>query len=212
MSVRRIALLVVLTLGAGGGAAFAATLGVSSWHLWAGAQALTKSSCTVTGSAATTDTYVDESRPTSSFGGNTTATVRPNTGARRWLFVGFDISSCNIPSTGGADSATLDLRITSVTSTRTMNVTTVRSAWSGSLTWNAAQSLTYGSTFTTFSTSDTTPNVAVTADVDALIRNGSSSFGWRISDAGTGFATTTFATAENGTASYRPTLVIAYEK
>ncbi len=52
----------------------------------------------------------------------------------------------------------------------------------------------------------------MTVDVDALIKNPSASFGWRLSDTGSGNATTTFATSKNGTAGRRPQLVINYEK
>ncbi len=52
----------------------------------------------------------------------------------------------------------------------------------------------------------------MTVDVDALIKSSSANFGWRLTDGGSGNATTTFATSENGTANRRPQLVINYEK
>ena len=54
----------------------------------------------------------------------------------------------------------------------------------------------------------------MTVDVDALIKNPSASFGWRITDGGSQAAgdTSTFATSENTTASRHPQLVINYEK
>ena len=39
--------------------------------------------------------------------------VRSNRGSADWSFVYFDLSSCAIPTTGGADTATLTLFITS---------------------------------------------------------------------------------------------------
>ena len=52
----------------------------------------------------------------------------------------------------------------------------------------------------------------MTVDVDTLIKNPSAIFGWRLSDTGSGNATTTFASSNNGTAADRPQLVINYEK
>jgi hypothetical protein len=197
--------------------AFAATLGVGSWHVWAGSQTLTKATCSLSGTSSTTDTYVDEKLPTNTFSGGTTLSVGPKSGQRTWAFVRFDLSSCGIPSTGGADSATLNLRITTApASSRTLDVTPVLSTWDGTTTWNAAQSLSYGSTLTSFATgtvSNVTKSVTVTADIDALIKNSGSSFGWRISEAsGTTNVTTTFGSSENATAVNQPQLVVNYEK
>jgi hypothetical protein len=213
---RRLAFLMVLTLAVSTTTAFAATLNVSSWHLWVGSQALTKSTCTLSGSSSTTDTYVDEQNASSSFGGSTTLPVSPKSGKQNWTFIRFDLSSCNIPSTGGADSATLNVTITGApSSSRTIDVTTVASTWNGSLTWTGAQSLTYGGSvgsFTTGTTNGATRSLAVTADVDALIRNGSASFGWRLAETSSANVTTTFGSAENATAANRPQLVINYAK
>ena len=60
------------------------------------------------------------------------------------------------------------------------------STWDGTLTWNGAQALSYGASFatiTTGTTSNVTKSVTVTADIDALIKNGGANFGWRISEA-----------------------------
>jgi hypothetical protein len=214
---KRLVLLLALTVAASTTTAFAATLNVSSWHLWAGSQTLTHSSCTLSGTSSTTDTYVDEQSTTSSFGGATTLTVSPKSGKRDWAFVRFDLSSCSIPSTGGADSATLTVTLTTAPgSSRTIDVTTVGTTWSGSSTWNNAQSFSYGSvvgSFSTGTTSNVTKSVTVTADVDALIRNGSASFGWRLDDPGaTANVAASFGAAENATAANRPQLVINYVK
>ncbi len=214
---RRLGFLVLLALAASTTTAFAATLSVSSWHLWAGSQVLTKGQCTLSGTSSTTDTYVDAQNASSSFGGSTTLGVSPKSGKENWAFVRFDLSSCTIPATGGADSATLTLTITSAPgSSQTVDVTTVGSSWSGSLTWNGAQSLSYGgslSTFTTGRTSGVTRTVNVTADADALIRNGSASFGWRLSQASSSSnVTTLFGSSENATAASRPQLVINYAR
>jgi hypothetical protein len=182
---RRLAVLFAVTIAASTSTAFAASLNVGSWHIWAGSQTLTKATCTLSGTSSTTDTYVDENAATSAFGSSTTLNVGPKSGKRTWMFVRFDLSSCSIPATGGADSATLNLRITTApASTRTLDVTPVLSTWDGTLTWNGAQALSYGAnlaTITTGTVSNVTKSVTVTADIDALIKNGGANFGWRIS-------------------------------
>jgi len=216
---RLVAVLLAATVGLGAGVAYAASLTVGSWHLWAGSQTLTKSTCTLTGTTQTIDTYVSSSSSGSNFGSNTTMLVQPNTSNKEWAFVEFDPSSCSIPTTGGADTATLKLTITGTpNASRTLTVTPVLTSWSESgLTWTSAQSLSYGSTTTQFATGTTTNatlSIPVTIDVDALIKNPSASYGWRISDGGSQATgdTSTFASSENATSSRRPQLVINYEK
>jgi hypothetical protein len=211
--VKPLALLLAAALGVGCSTAFAATLSVGSWHLWAGAQTLTKGTCTVT---ASTDTYVDENKPANSFGMATTMSVKPDSAKRQWAFVRFDLSSCNIPTSGGADSATLNLRVTtSPTQSRQLTATPVLTTWADTLTWNGAQALSYGSATTSFSTG-TTNNVTVaatvTVDVDALIKDGSANFGWRISDSGSQATGDTTTIASANAPSNKPQLVINYEK
>jgi len=214
---RRVAVLLAATVGLGAGVAYAATLTVGSWHLWAGSQTLTKGTCTLTGTTQSTDTYVTQATPNGTNGSGTTMLVRSNSASQDWSFVSFNLSSCSLPTSGGADTATLKLYLYSApTSNRTLTVTPVLTSWSGTLTWTQAQSLAYGSATTTFTTGTTagvTFSIPVTVDVDALIKNPSASFGWRINDTtGSGNATTTFATANNGNAGRRPQLVINYEK
>ena len=213
---RRLLFLLAVTIGACTSTAFAASLTVGSWHLWTGSQTLTKGTCTLSGTTSTVDTYVDENSPTSSFGSGTTLSVGPKSSKRTWAFVRFDLSSCNIPSTGGADSATLSVRITTAPgSTRTIDVVPVQTSWDGTATWNSAQSFSYGSLtaqFATGTTSNVTKSVSVTADVDSQIKTGSV-HGWVLQDNGSSAnVTTTLGAAENGTAANRPQLVINYEK
>lgn|GEM_PF-1298378 len=216
MRKRRLALLLLAaTLVAGLGAAYAASLTVASGHLWAGSQTLTKGTCTLQGTSSTTDTYVDEQNPTSSFGSTTTLSVGPKSNKRTWLLVRFDLSSCNIPATGGADSATLNLTITSAPgSSQTLEVSTIQSPWSGSTTWNTVPST--GSAFATFTTGTTsgvTKSVTVTADVDALIKSSTANYGWLISEpSSSSNVSTLFGSSENGTTGNEPQLVINYEK
>jgi len=215
--VRKRALLVLLvaTVAVGGSVAFAASLGVASGHLWAGSQTLTKSTCTLQGTSSTTDTYLDEQSPNGSFGGSTTLSVGPKTNKRTWALVRFNLASCGIPSSGGADSATLKLVITTAPgSSQSLDVATIQSSWSGSTTWNTAPSTSAAfATISTGTTSGVTKSVTVTADVDALIKNGSANDGWLISEASSGAnVQTLFGSAENATAANQPQLVISYEK
>ena len=213
---RRLIILLALLTGIGVGVGYAATLTVSSFHLFAGTQTLTKGTCTLTGTAQTTDTFVDQNNANHNSGTTATMSVKPDSGKQQWTFVNFDLSSCAIPTTGGADTATVSLRIqTAPSASRTLTVTPVAATWADTLTWNQAQSLTYGSTTTTFSTgssNNVTVSFPVTIDVDALIKGSTTNFGWRISDGGSqsGSDTTTFASSNGG--SNRPQLVINYEK
>ena len=215
---RRLLLLLVVTIAVGSSVAYAASLTVSSWHMWAGSQTLTKATCTVTG--ALTDTYVDQNSPTSSFGAAATLGLVPSGDApkQQWTFVEFDLSSCSIPATGGADSATLSLYLsTAPTTSFNYDATRVTSAWAGTLTWNQAQALTYAGSATASVAGGTTAGVRiswpVTVDVDSFIKGGSN-FGWRISDTGVGQNlvkdTAKFASTDSG--ANVPTLTINYEK
>ena len=215
---RRLAFLFVVMVVASTTTAFAATLNVTSWHVWTGSQTLTKSTCTLTGTAVTTDTFADESQGGQDNSAATTMSVSPNAGSRQWTFIRFNLASCAIPTTGGADTATLTLRMTAApAATRTLTVTPTLTTWTGATLSNfsGATGLTYGPNTTTFATG-TTSNVflsfPVTIDVDALIKSSTANYGWRIMDGGGGSATTTFASANNGTAANRPQLVINYEK
>ena len=219
MTMRRLLILVAATLGVGSAAGFAATLNVGSWHMWAGSQTLTKATCTLTGSTETTDTYVDESKSTTVNDTVRTMNVQPNTGAHQWTLIRFDLSSCSIPTSGGADAATLKLVVKTIpTGGRTLTVAPVLTTWAGStIDWTGAQALTYGATTTTFPTgtaNGATLSIPVTVDVDALIKSATANYGWRISDGGATAAgdTTVFNSTDATSASARPQLVINYEK
>ena len=219
MRLRLLTILAAATVGIGSASAYAATLGVGSWHLWTGSQTLTKGTCTVTGSTAINDAYVQEASPNANAANGTTAIIRSSTsGSREWMFVRFDLSTCALPTTAGADTATMKLVVKTTPATaRTLTVTPTLSTWAETLTWNQAQSVTYGSaattTFSTGTTNGATLNVPVTIDIDALIKSSTANFGWRISDAGaSSTSTTTFNTVEATTAALRPQLVINYEQ
>jgi hypothetical protein len=209
---RGLIVLAVLT-AAGAGVAYAATLNVASAHLWTGSQTLTKATCTVTSA---TDTYVDENKPTSNFGSTNTMLVKPDSGTRQWTFIRFDLSSCALPTTGGADSATLKLFVqTAPKQNRTLTVAPALTTWAGTLTWNQAQSLTYGgptTTFTTGTTNNVLVSIPVTVDVDDLVKSTTANSGWRISDGGAAVAGDATTFTSTNAASNKPQLVINYEK
>lgn len=209
---RRLAVVLGATLGLGCSAAFASTLSVGSWHLWAGSQTLTKTQCTVTGA---TDTYADE-RTSSDNSASTTLSEQPDTNRRQWIYMRFDLSSCNIPTTGGADSATLTLFETTAPKTsRTITLAPVQSTWPANLPFATALALTYGTSTASVATG-TTSNVAlpitVTADVDAFIKSPAAAFGWRISDGTAPAALDQAIFNSSEAAANKPTLVINYEK
>jgi len=211
-------LLVLLALGVAAACAtagFAATLSVSSWHLWAGSQALTKSSCTVAGASA--DTYVNEASPASSYGGGSTLGALADTNSRRWTFLRFDLSSCAIPSSGGADSATLRLYVSNVaTRSFTLTLARVLDSWSTGLTWNGAQSLNYaGPTDTaTSGTSTGWVSFTVTANVDEFIQGITTNNGWVVTASGAtqNVNKDLIEFSSSSASSNKPQLVIDYEK
>ena len=206
------ALIVVAALTAiGVGAGYAATLSVASHHLWTGAQTLTKSTCTVTGGI---DTYVDENKTGQNNGSGTTLSVQPDTSKRRYTLISFDLSSCAIPATGGADSATLKLVLTAApNASRTLSVTPITSSWTAATTWSSAPTYsgTSTTTFATGTTNNATLSIPVTVDVDDYIK-GATNYGWRIADLGTPAAGDTATFASSNASSNKPQLVINYEK
>jgi hypothetical protein len=196
----RLAAAIVVAAFASTGAAYAASLGLSTAKLHVWNQTLAKGTCNLTAAAAD-DTYVQQANPTSTLGGtDTNLTISGAAGAQDYAFIRFDLTSCNLPTTGGADSALLSLN-------------PVYSAWSSStLTWNGLGLLTIGSTpTTTFAPSNPgAVNVTVTADVDAAIKAGTL-WGWELRDTG-GTATSAVGSVENNSAGKRPSLAINYEK
>lgn len=209
---RRLAVVLGATLGLGCSAAFASTLSVGSWHLWAGSQTLTKTQCTVTGA---TDTYADEkTSPDNS--ASATLSEQPDTNRRQWIYIRFDLSSCNIPTTGGADSATLTLFEAAAPKTsRTLTLAPVQSTWPANLPFATALALTYGistASVATGTTSGVPLPITVTADVDAFIKTPAAAFGWRISDGNAPAALDQATFNSSEAAANKPTLVINYEK
>ena len=210
-SVRLAAAIAIATLMSAG-AAFAANLAVISNKVFASTQALTTGNCNQTSTTAD-DTYVQQALPTSTAGGTaTTLTISPVAAAQDYAFIRFNLSGCSLPTTAGANTATLTVVVTTA-GADTISVFPVTSSWSSStLTWNGVSGLTIGSTATgTFSASTTgSKSVTVTADVDAAIKAGTL-WGWELK-ATSGTATVAIGAAENGTAGNRPSMSLAYEK
>ena len=215
---RWIVVLAAAAVGAFTAVGFAATLTVHSWDLWAGQQALTVGVCTITGNndaGTMTDTYVNQASPSTNYYSSTTLPVKPTSGSQEWVYIWFNLSTCNIPATGAADSATITLTASGVPSpTRILTVQPMSSSeTNSSATWNNVQSVTYGTpteTFVTPSSAGGTALIFAAGNVDAAIKGGNF-WGWRISDGGSTSAsdTTTFVSS-NGASGSRPTLTIIY--
>lgn len=208
----RVAAAIVVAAFASTGVAYAASLGLSTAKLHVWNQTLAKGTCNLT-SAAADDTYVQQANPTSTFGGtDTNLTISGAAGAQDYAFIRFDLTSCNLPTTGGADSALLSLNVTSK-SNDTISVYPVYSAWSSStLTWNGLGLLTIGPTATTtfVPANPGAVNITVTADVDAAIKAGTL-WGWELRDT-SGTATSAVGSVENNSTGKRPSLAVNYEK
>jgi hypothetical protein len=193
------------------GVAYAASLGLGSNKLSVWSKALTKGTCNQNFMTAD-DTYVDQSSPSTTFGSSMTLSIGGKAGATQYGFIRFDLSGCSVPTTGGADSASLTLNVTSA-GKDTISLFPVFSSWSSStLTWNGVAGLTVGTTATTSFTplaigSFTVP---VTAGVDAAIKAGTL-WGWELVDT-SGTKTTMIASAEAMMMPQRPSMTLSYEK
>jgi hypothetical protein len=194
------------------GVADAASLGLGSGSLFVWSQTLTKGTCNQTSTTAD-DTYVDETLPTSNFGTMPTLGVGGGKNKVQEAFIRFDLSACNIPTTGGADSANLTLFVMTG-SKNAISVYPVFSSWSEStLTWNGVAALTIGTTATasfTPSTNNTSYTIPVTSDVDAEIKAGAF-WGWELVNTG-GNKAMTIASAEAPMTTQRPSMTLSYEK
>jgi hypothetical protein len=194
------------------GVAYAASFALSTNKLFAWSQTLTKGTCNQT-YATLDDTYVQQSIPASTAGGTATTLSITNGTLKNIAFIRFNLAGCGLPITGGADSATLTIDVTTA-SGHTLSVFPVYSTWnSGTLTWNGISTLTIGTTATaTFSGTSGFKAINVTTDVDAEVKAGAF-WGWEITDTTNGTAITTrIASAENLTIANRPTLTFSYER
>jgi hypothetical protein len=207
----RLAAAILIASFAFTGVAYAASLGLSSNKLWAWGQTLNKGTCNQTSTTAD-DTYVQQASPASTSGGTaTTLAISPTAGSQNYAFIRFDLGGCSLPTTAGADSATLSLFVTN-NGADTISLYPVYSSWSSStLAWNGLGGLTIGSTATTtFSaTSNGAVTATVTADVDAAIKAGTL-WGWELR-ATSGTAAVAVGASENNASMKRPSLALSYE-
>lgn len=192
------------------GVGYAASLGMSSNKLVAWSQTLTKGTCPA---PSADDTYVQQASPTSTTGGTaSTLTISGAAGAQDYGFIRFDLSGCSLPTTAGADSATLSVYVTS-TGSDTISLYPVTSSWSSStLNWNGVSGLTIGSTATTsfVPSSNGATTITVTGSVDAAIKAGTL-WGWELKDT-SGTGTAAIGAVDNNSSNKRPSLTVNYEK
>jgi hypothetical protein len=210
----RLAAAIVIGSGVSIGVAYAASLGLGSNKLFAWSQTLTKGTCNQTSTTAD-DTYVQQSSPTSTAGGTaTTLSITNSTTAANNAFIRFNLSGCSLPTTAGADNATLTLVVTSAASGHTISIFPVYSSWSSStLTYTGSLLLTVGSTATaTFASTTGSKTLTVTPDVDDEIKAGAF-WGWELKDVATGTSgTTKIGAVDNNSASNRPSMTLSYER
>jgi len=208
----RLTVAIVVFMSSSVGVGYAASLGLSSKKLHAWSQTLTKGTCNQTAATAD-DTYVQQANPTSTAGGtDTNLTVGGAAGSQDYAFIRFDLSGCGLPTTAGADSATLTVTVTTK-SNDTISLFPVYSSWSSStLNWNGLGGLTIGATATTTFVPSTPGQVTVpvTADVDAAIKAGTL-WGWELRDT-SGTAVSAVGSSENNASGKRPSLALGYEK
>lgn len=208
----RLTVAVVVAMSSSVGVGYAASLGLGSKQLFASSQTLSKGTCNQTAATAD-DTYVQQASPLSTAGRtDTNLTIGGTAGSQDYAFIRFDLGGCGLPTTAGADSATLTLTVTSK-SNETISVFPVYSSWSSAtLNWNGLDGLTIGTTPTTTFVPSTPRDVAVpvTADVDTSIKAGTL-WGWELRDT-SGTAISAVGSSENNAAGKRPLLTLGYEK
>ncbi len=189
------------------GVGYAASLGLTSTKLHTWSESLSKGSC----SPAESDAEIDAGSPNANFGNRTAQTVLSKNSGNSYVLVGFDpgAAPCSLPTTAGADSATLTITVTGTfKGPDTVSAYPITSAWNAStVTWNTMP--TYSST-ADFTFSGTGTNTfTVTATTDSGIKSGAL-YGWMLVDTtGTNNATTTIAGHGSGQV---PSTALNYEK
>jgi hypothetical protein len=188
------------------GVGYAASVGLSSQKLHVWSQTLTKGTCNPSES----DAEIDSANPNTNLGNRASQTVLSKGNGGSYVLLGFNVAGtpCSLPTTGGADLASLTFVVTGTfKGPDTISAYPITSAWNAStVTWNTMP--TFGSTPDfTFSGAGTYV-FTVTATVDSGIKNGF--YGWMLVDTtSTNNATTTIA----GHASTQaPSMLLNYEK
>lgn len=189
------------------GVGYAAGIGLSSKSLHAWTQTLTKGTC----SPAESDAEIDQGSPNANQGNLASETVLSKNSGSSYVLVGFDPSAspCSLPTTAGADAATLAITVTGTTKgPDTVSAYPITSAWSAStVTWNTMP--TFGSTADFTFSGTGTYTFPVTAALDAGIKSGAF-HGWMLVDStGTNNATTVVAAHASAQA---PSISLSYEK
>lgn len=188
------------------GIGYAANVGLSSQKLHVWTQTLTKGTCNPTES----DAEIDQANPNANHGNQAAQTVQSKNNANSYVLVGFDVAGapCSVPTTGGADLASLTLTVTGTfKGPDTISAYPITSPWNAStVTWNTMP--TFGSTADFTFSGVATSVFTVTAPVDSGIKNGF--YGWMLVDStGTNNATTTIAAHASTQA---PSMLLNYEK
>ncbi|HZT94073.1 MAG TPA: DNRLRE domain-containing protein [Gaiellaceae bacterium] len=189
------------------GVGYAATVGLASTKLHTWSQSLSKGACSPTESEA----EIDASNPNTNFGNQASETVASKNSGNSYVLIGFDpaASPCSLPTTAGADSATLTIRVTGTfKGPDTISAYPITSPWSAAtVTWNTMPL--YGATPDFTFAGVGTSTFIVTAPLDAGIKSGAF-YGWMLIDTtGTNNATTTIAGYGSGQA---PSIALNYEK
>ena len=188
------------------GVGYAASVGLSSQKLHVWTQTLTKGTCNPTES----DAEIQQSSPNTNLGNQASQTVLSKNTGNSYVLVGFSVagSPCSLPTTGGADLASLTFVVTGTfKGPDTISAYPITSAWNASsVTWNTMP--TFGSTPDFTFAGAGTYVFTVTATVDSGIKNGF--YGWMLVDTtGTNNATTTIAGHGSAQA---PSMLLDYEK
>ena len=188
------------------GVAYAASLGLSSQKLHVWSQALAKGTCVPPES----DAEIDQSAPNANLGNRSAQTILSKNNGSSYVLVGFDPSAspCSLPTTAGADSASLTITVTgTVKGPDTVSAYPITSAWNAStVTWNTMP--TFGATADFTFAGVGTNTFTVTAPLDAGIKGGFN--GWVLVDTtGTNNATTVIAAH---TSPQAPSIALDYEK
>ena len=189
------------------GVGYAASLGLSSTKLHAWSQSLSKAAC----SPVESDAEIDASNPNTNFGNQASETVLSKNSGNSYVLIGFNpaASPCSLPTTAGADSATLTITVTATfKGPDTISAYPITSPWTAStVTWNAMPL--YGATPDFSFSGIGTFAFTVTSALDAGIKSGAF-YGWMLIDTtGTNNASTTIAGYGSGQA---PSIALNYEK
>jgi len=203
------------------GAAALVSLAAASSLVVSSGRLATDTVGTCTASAAA-DAYVDSllAAAGSSFGGETTLSVRSQAPGNRRAFVRFDLAPCAIPAGANITAAELRLVVTSAPgSSRTHAAHRVTATWGETTTWNSqpAVSAAASASAATGTANGATvmwTSAGLLADVMGWVDGSLANNGWRISDTAESAlvgVTAAYGAREHGTAGSRPALFVTYE-